>query len=142
MKHALTQLEDNITDKQEELAGISQQLNCQRILLNELKEQSEAIGRKVNSGQMYQMSSSPRMARQIANKMRFEKQLNDLKQELNDKKEELSLISQQLTEEADQLKQQQNVLFCSIDSQQSDNAQIVSKRIHEIQKLYKLRERI
>eukprot|EP01083_Nonionella_stella_P185335 675607_1 len=135
MKHTLSELEVNISHKRQELNGIGEQLSSQRVLLRQLKQQSDAIANKVSSGQVYQLSSSPTMARQIGNKMRLEKQLNDLKQELNEKKQELSLISQQLS---DEVKQQQNLLLSSLES---DKTHIVSNRIHEIQKLYKLREK-
>merc|ERR1712228_868588 len=108
--------------------------DSQRILLQQLKQQSDSMAASMSNGQHFQLSNSPTMARQIANKLRMDKQLCDLKQQIITKRNELSLISQQLSEQC----QRQNVLFSSLESNQSD---ILKQRISEIQKLYKLRER-
>ena len=142
MKQILKQLDSNICEKME-LNSISKQLDSQRILLKQLKEQSDVIANKISHGEHYQLTSSPTMARQIANKMRLEKQLNDLKQELNEKKHELQIITQKLTNQANELQQQQNELILSIESNTNSlsNSQIVCRRVEEIQRLYKMREK-
>jgi len=134
MELKLKNLENIIVDKEEQLRGMDEQLNSQRILLRQLREQSDAMAKSMNDGKHFQLSNSPTMARQIANKLRMDKQLGDLKSELVVKKEQLSVISTQLSEQCER----QNVLVSSFGSNQGKQ---LKDRISEIQKLYKLREK-
>ncbi|ETO16480.1 hypothetical protein RFI_20858 [Reticulomyxa filosa] len=141
-KKRLEDIETQWKRKNEELKQVEKDLDYQRKVLRELKDQSELMKQKAIQGEIYE-ASGPTLARQISNKVRIQKELQELSDELAAKKIQLEQINHKLQQsqstEPQHLRNEN--LFKPSSSSQKDQELEQEQKLHDLQELYKNKEK-